>query len=155
MHTLKSLSLALLGSLFILSACGSDAETVAPTDPTAASQPEKSTPSTMDETPADSVPGDAPDNAAGSVASAGGSDSAAEAEFYMSKACISCHLSGAANAPKTHDLAAWEPRMAKGMDTMVASVKDGLNAMPPKGLCFDCSDEDYQRLIKFMAGPKP
>jgi cytochrome c5 len=69
------------------------------------------------------------------------------------KSCVVCHASGAANAPKTGDVAAWEPRMAKGMEVLVASVNSGLNAMPPKGMCFDCSDEDYAALIEFMAKP--
>ncbi len=69
------------------------------------------------------------------------------------KSCAVCHASGAANAPKTGDAAAWEPRMAKGMDVLVQSVQNGLNAMPPKGMCFECSDEDYKALINYMAKP--
>ena len=69
------------------------------------------------------------------------------------KSCAVCHATGAANAPKTGDAAAWESRLAKGMDTLVASVADGLNAMPPKDMCFDCSDEDYKALIEYMAKP--
>jgi cytochrome c5 len=69
------------------------------------------------------------------------------------KSCVICHASGTANAPKTGDVAAWEPRLAKGMDALVLSVNNGLNAMPPKGMCFDCSTEEYQALIEFMAKP--
>ena len=69
------------------------------------------------------------------------------------KSCAVCHATGAANAPKTGDAAAWEPRLAKGMDALVAAVGNGLNAMPPKGMCFDCSDEDYKALIEYMAKP--
>ena len=69
------------------------------------------------------------------------------------KSCGVCHTSGAANAPKTGDAAAWEPRMAKGMDVLVASVSNGLNAKPPKGMCFDCSDDEYKALIEYMAAP--
>lgn len=39
------------------------------------------------------------------------------------------------------------------MDALVASVKSGLNAMPPKGMCFDCTDEDYVALITYMSSP--
>ena len=69
------------------------------------------------------------------------------------KSCAICHASGAANAPKTGDAEAWEPRLAKGVDVLVASVTAGLNAMPPKGMCFDCTDDDYKALIDFMATP--
>lgn len=67
------------------------------------------------------------------------------------KTCAVCHASGAAGAPKTGVPADWEARMAKGMDIMVASVNNGLNAMPPKGMCFDCSADDYKALIEYMA----
>ena len=67
--------------------------------------------------------------------------------------CFACHSSGVAGAPKTHDVAAWAPRMAKGMPAMVASVKNGLNGMPPTGLCSDCTDEEYAALITYMAEP--
>ena len=69
------------------------------------------------------------------------------------KSCKVCHATGAAGAPKTGDVAAWEPRMAKGMETLLASINKGLNAMPPKGMCFDCSDEDYTALIVYMSEP--
>ena len=69
------------------------------------------------------------------------------------KSCAVCHATGAANAPKTGDTAAWEPRMAKGMDALVEAVENGLNAMPPKGMCFDCSADEYKALIEYMAKP--
>jgi cytochrome c5 len=71
-----------------------------------------------------------------------------------SKTCAVCHASGAAGAPKTGVAADWEPRMAKGMDAMVASVSNGMNAMPPKGMCFDCSADDYKALIEYMSKAK-
>ncbi len=70
------------------------------------------------------------------------------------KTCAVCHASGAAGAPKTGVAADWEPRMGKGMDVLVASVENGLNAMPPKGMCFDCSADDYKALIEYMAKAK-
>ena len=69
------------------------------------------------------------------------------------KSCKVCHATGAAGAPKVGDAAAWEPRMAKGMDALLVSVNNGLNAMPPKGMCFDCTDEDYIALITYMSTP--
>jgi cytochrome c5 len=69
------------------------------------------------------------------------------------KSCKVCHATGAAGAPKTGDAAAWEPRLAKGMDALLVSVNNGLNAMPPKGMCFDCTNEDYTALITYMSTP--
>ena len=69
------------------------------------------------------------------------------------KSCKVCHDAGVAGAPKTGDAEAWAPRMAKGMDALLASVNAGLNAMPPKGMCFDCTDADYTALIQYMSAP--
>ena len=77
----------------------------------------------------------------------------AEPPAKYQTSCFACHSTGAAGAPKTHDVAAWEPRVAKGMPAMVQAVKDGLNGMPPTGLCADCTDEEYMALIEFMAAP--
>jgi len=69
------------------------------------------------------------------------------------KACAVCHNAGVAGAAKTGDVAAWAPKLEKGMDALVSSVKNGLNVMPPKGMCFDCTDEDYVALITYMSSP--
>ncbi|MEZ5568390.1 MAG: c-type cytochrome [Halioglobus sp.] len=78
---------------------------------------------------------------------------AADAPEKYQSSCFACHSTGAAGAPKTGDVAAWEPRMAKGMDALVESVKKGMNAMPPTGLCATCTDEEYKALIIYMAAP--
>jgi cytochrome c5 len=71
------------------------------------------------------------------------------------KSCVLCHASGAAGAPRTGDTAQWAQRLeTKGMDTLINSVDKGLNAMPPKGMCFDCSADDFKALIEYMAAAK-
>ena len=64
--------------------------------------------------------------------------------------CFVCHTAGVAGAPKIGVLAEWEPRLAKGMATLMASTKNGMNAMPPMGTCMDCSDEELQLAIDHM-----
>ena len=66
------------------------------------------------------------------------------------KACGACHDSGAAGAPKMGDVVAWAPRIEQGMDTLYMSVINGLNAMPAKGLCMTCSDEDIKVTVDYM-----
>lgn len=68
--------------------------------------------------------------------------------------CAVCHANGASGAPKAGDADAWQRRIAKGMDVMVASARHGLRAMPPKGMCFDCSDDDFRALIEYMTTPQ-
>jgi len=75
---------------------------------------------------------------------------AAGIEDKYNKACAACHNTGAAGAPKKGDKAAWAARVKKGEAALVASIKNGMGAMPPKGLCMDCSDADYRALVKYM-----
>jgi cytochrome c5 len=70
------------------------------------------------------------------------------------KSCGVCHEAGTAGAQKTHDVEAWAPHLAKGMDALLVSIHNGLNAMPPKGMCYDCTDDDYRELIEYMASPQ-
>lgn len=73
------------------------------------------------------------------------------ADVYAA-ACTTCHAVGVAGAPKKGDTAAWDERLAKGFDKTLANAINGLNAMPAKGLCMDCSDDELTAAIKFMSG---
>lgn len=76
---------------------------------------------------------------------------AQDPEAVYARACGVCHNGQIPTAPQRGDKAAWEPRLAKGMDALVLSVTNGMGAMPPRGLCMDCSAEDYQAVIKLMS----
>jgi cytochrome c5 len=91
-----------------------------------------------------SVPASAP-AAAGAAAAAPRSGD----EVYNS-ACAACHASGVAGAPKLGDQGAWGARASKGVDGLLASVINGLNAMPPKGSCATCSDAELKGAIEHM-----
>ena len=85
--------------------------------------------------------------AATTVVSAGG----ANVESNYNKSCATCHNAGVAGAPKLADAAAWAPRLEKGMDTLYASSINGMPpAMPQKGMCFSCSDDDLRALVDYM-----
>ncbi|MEH6649182.1 MAG: c-type cytochrome [Motiliproteus sp.] len=79
------------------------------------------------------------------------SASAADGEAVYNKTCATCHAAGVANAPKVHDAAAWAPRLEMGIDALVASAVKGKGAMPPKGLCAGCTDEELKAAIEFMS----
>ncbi len=70
-------------------------------------------------------------------------------EIYNTK-CSVCHASGVAGAPKFGDAAAWAPRAEKGMDALLATAITGIRAMPPKGTCMDCSDNELKVSIQYM-----
>ena len=68
------------------------------------------------------------------------------------QSCRACHMVGAGGAPLTGDQAAWDIRWRKGAEALRTSAIRGLNGMPPGAQCFTCSSEDYDALIRFMAG---
>ena len=71
-------------------------------------------------------------------------------EDIYSSTCFGCHGTGAAGAPKFGDAAAWSTRMGKGMDAVVSNAINGFNAMPPRGTCGACSDDDIASAVKYM-----
>ncbi len=73
-----------------------------------------------------------------------------EVERVYMQSCWACHNSGAAGAPKVGVAADWAPRIEKGMDTLLENAINGINAMPAKGLCFTCTDDDLKDLIQYM-----
>lgn len=77
----------------------------------------------------------------------------AEAPAKYNMYCMACHGTGAAGAPKVGDTAAWAPRIdaAGGIDGLVESSKKGKNAMPPMGLCSDCSDAELKEIVEYMS----
>ena len=75
---------------------------------------------------------------------------AADGKAVYEKTCVACHASGVANAPKLGDKAAWGPRVATGKPALVASVKNGKGAMPPKAGNAALTDEEITAAIDFM-----
>lgn len=72
-------------------------------------------------------------------------------EEIYSKSCTFCHATGVANAPKIGDSAAWKARLEQGVDAAIATIKTGKGAMPPKGMCNDCTDAEYKMAIDYMS----
>ena len=64
--------------------------------------------------------------------------------------CFACHAAGVGGAPLFGDATAWQPRIDKGMEAMMATTLNGLNAMPPKGTCMACSDEELNGAVTYM-----
>lgn len=86
---------------------------------------------------------------------AGASDAGPRSgEEVYGKFCTACHGAGVLGAPKMGDSAAWEARLANhngSFDELVQSAINGIGAMPPKGTCVDCSDEEIAAAISHMS----
>lgn len=72
----------------------------------------------------------------------------------VAKYCGACHTPGILGAPKIGDSAAWKARASAkgGVDGLLKSAIAGINAMPPKGTCATCSDDELKGAIKQMSG---
>ena len=79
------------------------------------------------------------------------SSAARSGEAVYNTACVACHGSGLLGAPKKGDTAAWDVRYKQGEKTLLDHSINGLNAMPPKGTCSNCSDDELLSAIKYMA----
>jgi cytochrome c5 len=50
-----------------------------------------------------------------------------------------------------HDHDAWDPRWAKGLDTLTGHAILGFQSMPAGGQCAACTPADYRAIIRVMA----
>jgi len=68
------------------------------------------------------------------------------------QSCKSCHTVADTGAPLTGDRTQWDARWRKGEDELLNNTIRGFNGMPAGGQCFSCAPDDYNALIRFMAG---
>lgn len=68
------------------------------------------------------------------------------------ESCTTCHAGGMPNAPALGDAAAWGPRADKGIEELYNSAINGFNnnAMPARGLCMNCSDDEIKAAVDYM-----
>lgn len=88
------------------------------------------------------------DDCGGATAPAASAGARSGSDVYTAS-CSACHASGVLDAPKfgTSD---WADRSAKGMDTLMNSALNGFNAMPPRGTCAACSDDEIKAAVEYM-----
>ena len=74
-------------------------------------------------------------------------------QVYQS-ACVACHGSGIAGAPKAGDTSQWAERVSKGLDTLYASAINGLQGsagvMPAKGGNPVLSDAEVKAAVDYI-----
>lgn len=71
--------------------------------------------------------------------------------------CSACHGSLPTidvNAPRINDKSAWVFRKKLGKKILLQQTIMGIGAMPARGGCFECSDEQLQLTIDYMLKAK-
>ena len=96
----------------------------------------------LKDVPVVSMPGMTTDDSDGPVGRSG--------EAVYNQGCAACHDAGLAGAPLYGDDSQWELRIQKGLEMLTSNAYNGYNAMPAKGLCMDCSEEEIKRSVEYM-----
>ncbi|MBT8447100.1 MAG: cytochrome c5 family protein [Gammaproteobacteria bacterium] len=98
---------------------------------------------------------EAPASAAAPAEAAGAAVADADpGEAVYNQICGSCHNLGIGGAPKFADAAAWEPRLAKGREALLANVINGYQGeagyMPARGGLPTLTDEQLGHALDYM-----
>jgi cytochrome c5 len=92
---------------------------------------------------------------AAAAPAASGAAAPTDGKSVFESACIACHGSGLAGAPKIGDKTAWAPRIAKGMATLEKHALGGFQGssgvMPAKGGRVDLPDDSVRAAVEYMA----
>src|SRR5579875_2437184 len=78
-----------------------------------------------------------------------------DGKVIFDQLCTTCHTTGAAGAPKITDKAAWAPRIAEGIATLIKHAEDGYtgpdgNHMPARGGNPALTDAQIEATVKWM-----
>lgn len=67
--------------------------------------------------------------------------------------CASCHAEKpfiSVNAPRINDKKRWDAYRKLGIEKLVAMAIQGGGAMPARGGCFECSDEQVREAVEYI-----
>ena len=69
--------------------------------------------------------------------------------IYTNK-CRACHDYGVAGAPRYGNSEVWAGRLTKGLDVLYKNSINGIRAMPARGGCYACSDDDIKAAVDYI-----
>ncbi len=76
-----------------------------------------------------------------------------EGEQIYNHFCVNCHAKKpliSIGAPRIGEKDDWETRLKQGISILFKHTNEGLNAMPPRGGCFECTDNQLMLAIQYM-----
>ncbi len=89
----------------------------------------------------------------GEVVVAEGSDKPGQrsGKEIVESVCAACHTTGALNAPKAGDTAAWAPLIKQGFEHLTGTAIKGIRQMPPRGGNPELTDIEVARAVAYLA----
>ncbi|MCE8035315.1 cytochrome c5 family protein [Billgrantia tianxiuensis] len=76
-----------------------------------------------------------------------------DGEAIYNQACMACHMTGAAGAPRRGEAGEWEGRIDQDIETLYDHAINGIGAMPPKGGHTNLSDDEVRAAVDFLVEP--
>ena len=76
-----------------------------------------------------------------------------EGQQIVQHFCGTCHATRPViplGAPRPKVAKDWLPRLEQGPEVLFKHTDEGLRAMPPRGGCFECTDEQLMLAIKAL-----
>jgi len=73
-----------------------------------------------------------------------------DGEGVYNTACVTCHATGLAGAPKYAQKADWDARIAQGIDVLYEHSLKGFQAMPAKGGFVHLPDDQIKLAVDYM-----
>lgn len=73
-----------------------------------------------------------------------------EGEQIYNHFCVNCHAKKpliSLGAPRIEEENDWKLRLKQGIDTLFQHTDEGMNGMPPRGGCFECTDKQLMLAI--------
>ena len=80
-----------------------------------------------------------------------------EGALIVKHYCANCHALKPQiqlGAPRIGQSEDWNSRIKQGIDSLFTHTDEGINAMPARGGCFECSDKQLMLAIEYMLPKK-
>ena len=65
-------------------------------------------------------------------------------------ACLTCHGNSVRDAPRVGDMAAWQARLAQGLDVIIRHALNGHGRMPPRGGYITLTDHEVSSAVAYV-----
>lgn len=80
-----------------------------------------------------------------------------EGQAIVEHFCMVCHSADpqiSLGAPRIGHTPDWRERLKQSHEQLFDHTSNGIGAMPPRGGCFECSDDQLKSAMRYLINPK-